>query len=250
MCQSRPAMSIRRLAHAILGPCLFLAASTANGSAPPTPSPAAECRAAARIAAERIGVPETVLVAISLTETGRKRDGRFDPWPWTVNMEGKGVWFPSRAEAEAYATRHHANGARSFDVGCFQLNWKWHGKAFASIPAMFDPVANATYAATFLLSLFQETGSWDAAAGAYHSRTPKYATRYATRFARIHATLDGRTLADLPPTAPSAAAAAPRINAYPLLQAAADAARTRGSLVALGPRATAALIDRRATPLF
>ena len=44
------------------------------------------CDSAALQAAKVSGVPISVLKAISLTETGRKRDGAFRPWPWTVNM--------------------------------------------------------------------------------------------------------------------------------------------------------------------
>ena len=112
--------------------------------------PSQICDAAARTASAQTGVPLTVLQAISLTETGRKSNGRIRPWPWTVNMEGKGVWFDGPDEAKAYAFRNYKRGARSFDLGCFQLNFKWHGHAFASIEEMFDPEANALYAANFL----------------------------------------------------------------------------------------------------
>lgn len=152
---------------------------------------AAICEQAAQVAATRSGVPVQVLLAISLTETGRKRSGAFEPWPWTVNMEGKGVWFDTREEAQAYVDKNFARGARSFDVGCFQLNYKWHGQAFESLEAMFDPDKNAAYAAKFLRELFEEKGNWADAAGAYHSRTPKFANKYIKRFntllARMHA---------------------------------------------------------------
>lgn len=131
--------------------------------------PAQICDRVAAIAAERSGVPTAVLQAISLTETGRARDMALRPWPWTVNMEGEGHWFDSADEARAYVFREFKRGARSFDVGCFQINYKWHGEAFTSIDQMFDPVANATYAAQLLRDLYSETGSWSAAAGAYHS---------------------------------------------------------------------------------
>ena len=50
---------------------------------------------------------------------------------------------------------------------------------------MFDPATNANYAARFLSDLYSELGNWSEAAGAYHSRTPKYAQKYAARFDRI-----------------------------------------------------------------
>lgn len=162
-------------------------------------SPALLCDRAARTAATESGVPPAVMRAIARTETGRQRDGRLQPWPWTVNMEGTGRWFASRRAARAFAMRHFDRGARSFDIGCFQINYKWHGRAFASIDAMFDPLENARYAAAFLKRLHAETGSWPDAAGAYHSRTPALARRYRTRFERIRRRLAGRPPAAVPP---------------------------------------------------
>ncbi len=100
-------------------------------------------------------------------------------------MEGQGRWFETRRAAHAYTARHLDRGARSFDVGCFQINHRWHGQAFPSLHAMFDPERNARYAARFLARLYREKGNWPDAAAAYHSRTPKYANRYRSRFERI-----------------------------------------------------------------
>ena len=54
-----------------------------------------------------------------------------------------------------------------------QINYRWHGRAFPSLDAMFDPEYTATYAAQFLRTLYEERGSWSAAAGAYHSLSPE-----------------------------------------------------------------------------
>ena len=178
-------------------------------------------------------------MAISLTETGRKRQGRFRPWPWTVNMEGAGRWFESREEALSYAKEEFARGVRSFDIGCFQINHRWHGQHFASIEEMFDPTANAIYAAQFLRTLYLEQGSWEAAAGAYHSRTPEFAERYAARFARFRSAFIGEEGDEIPVIPDivlaengAEAAVRPRINRFPLLQAGGGAGI--GSLVPIG----------------
>lgn len=152
------------------------------------------CYQAIDRASKQLSVPADVMLAISLTETGRKMDNAYRPWPWTVNMEGKGFWFDTREEALAFVRKRHAAGARSFDVGCFQINFKWHGQHFRSIEDMFDPAINAAYAARFLGELFGEMGSWTKAAGAYHSRTPEFATRYAARFDRFRARIAGKEL--------------------------------------------------------
>ncbi|GEM_PF-459693 len=233
--------------------------ASAGGHAPATAGfdtsaatdPAAICDRAAAEAARRTGVPMSVLKAISLTETGRKRAGTFRPWPWTVNMEGKGLWFDSAEAALAYADKEHGRGARSFDVGCFQINYKWHGKAFASIEEMFDPARNALYAARFLNQLHAETGSWGAAAGAYHSRTPEFAQRYQARFERFRSALlheDANQIPEIPDIVLAAnggpgPSQAERINRFPLLQGGAGAGL--GSLVPVGNGGGASLFGPR-----
>lgn len=186
------------------------------------------CDHAALKAARQTGVPISVLKAITRTETGRTRDGTLQPWPWTVNMEGDGHWFDARSAAQDYTERHFQRGARSFDVGCFQLNYRWHHQGFPSLEAMFDPERNALYAAEFLRDLYAEFGDWSRAAGAYHSRTPKFATRYRARFDRIHASIaDDQT----PP--PSAKPVTTRSSLQPGAFFAVSTAPGPGSLVPL-----------------
>lgn len=216
---------------------------------------AAVCDQAAEIASQKTGVPVSVLKAISLNETGRKSGGGFRPWAWTVNMEGKGYWFDTLDEARAFVFKEFKRGARSFDVGCFQINYKWHGQAFSSIDAMFDPLENGLYAARFLKDLYNETGSWSKAAGAYHSRTPKYADKYAARFTKFRQKFlqeDGSdklrvayveandAIPDIPDIVaaarqPGQAAARPRINTFPLF------IRKEGQAARMGGAAGASL---------
>lgn len=191
-------------------------------SGPAQASPAI-CEQAAARAARDHQIPIEVMRAITLTETGRRRDGALQPWPWTINLEGAGHWFDNRAEAEAFAQQALAQDRPSFDVGCFQLNWRWHGQAFDSVTAMFDPAANADYAATYLKGHFETLGTWSLAAGRYHSGTPEFATRYAARFDAI--------LADLP-----------------TVLAEAEPSRNAGSVFFL-TRATGPLLTRAAGPL-
>ena len=126
--------------------------------------PSAICERAIVEGARRSGVPESVLHAISLTETGRPDGGRLRPWPWAVNREGQGYWFKTRDEALAFARASLAAGRPSFDVSCFQINYRHHGHNFPSLEAMFDPDTAADYAALFLRGLYSELGSWSSAA--------------------------------------------------------------------------------------
>lgn len=189
---------MQQISYAIFRCAFFFAALLLAPQSLARTSEAEICSSVATQVAQQSGVPVSVLKAITLTETGRKLGGAFQPWPWTVNMEGKGHWFDTQDEARAFVFKEFKRGARSFDVGCFQINYKWHGEAFSSIDEMFDPLSNARYAAKFLKELHAETGSWSDAAGAYHSRTPEFATRYAARFDRIREKLVSDS--DAPPS--------------------------------------------------
>ncbi len=145
------------------------------------------CRDAAQHAAAQTSVPFAVLWAIAQTETGHNKNGDVTPWPWTLNIEGQGYWLDTRAAALVRAQLSVARNVHSFDLGCFQINYRWHGQHFASVDQMLDPDAGASYAARFLKRLFDETGSWSEAAGAYHSRTPILAAQYRQRFDQFYA---------------------------------------------------------------
>ncbi|WP_372921388.1 lytic transglycosylase domain-containing protein [Roseovarius sp.] len=193
--------------------------------------PMTVCDLAAERAAQSSDVPSEVLKAITRTETGRAQDGRFGPWAWTVNMEGRGVWFDSPDAARAYVYKHFKRGARSFDVGCFQINYKWHHQEFSSIEEMFEPMANARYAARFLTELRLELGSWQKAVGAYHSRTPKHAQRY-TKIYKQHLATMQSSKSETSAAGERTLAEPVRMNQYPLLRRG-SGVETAGSLVKL-----------------
>lgn len=171
-----------------------LYASTEVLAAPAVVGDAAVCDQAIVRAAARHDVPVRLMRAVALVESGKTVSDPNGPsrrvaWPWTVNMEGDGRWFDSQTEALSYVRTHHARGARSFDVGCMQVNYRWHGEAFTSLEEMFEPDANADYAAQFLKNLKAETGDWMRAAGFYHSRTPKFERVYRGKVGEAYATL-------------------------------------------------------------
>ena len=183
--------------------------------------PAALCHDAAAEASTATGVPLDVLLAVATVETGRNGQ----PWPWTVNFGGDGQWFDSAAEAAASVNQALRDGATNIDLGCFQLNYRWHAEAFGSVDDMLDPERNATYAAKYLSRHFDKTGDWALAAAAYHSATPEYARTYQGKFEATYARLASGTLSDLPQEAPTDAT---RSNGFPLLVA--GAGGLKGSL--------------------
>ncbi|MEO0999926.1 MAG: lytic transglycosylase domain-containing protein [Pseudomonadota bacterium] len=176
---------MRRLAALALLWLATPAAGATGGAEDPRIATAAICDRAAVQAAAESTVPVEVLRAVTRTETGRRLAGALRPWPWTMNVEGQGFWFDGPAEAIAHAEATLAAGTRSFDMGCFQINYRWHGQHFASLAEMMDPLASARYAVRFLTTLHAETGDWTAAVGRYHSRTPRFQARYTSRYERI-----------------------------------------------------------------
>ncbi|TWI34992.1 hypothetical protein IQ24_01501 [Paracoccus sulfuroxidans] len=155
------------------------------------------CEWAAQQAAAETGVPADILGALTLTETGRRTDGVVRPWAWSANAEGEGAWFDDPQSAIAFAEQRVAMGRPNVDIGCFQLNYRWHGENFQSVAQMFDPLTNARYAAQFVSQLYAETGDWRVAAGAFHSRTPVHANRYLARFDTLRDMLQTRGFAQM-----------------------------------------------------
>lgn len=145
------------------------------------------CREAAAEMERLAGTPKQLISAVTLTETGRRAPGgkTMAPWPWTINAGGQGFVFATREEALRAARRLLARGHRSIDVGCMQVNLKYHPRAFTSLEEAFDPVANVAYATQFLSHLKARHGSWDAAVQHYHSYTEEYRQRYSARFHRL-----------------------------------------------------------------
>ena len=147
--------------------------------APPTPF--AECDLAIGAAAKLPGrAPDKLLPSIARVESGRldAATGKVRPWPWTINVEGVGYFFDSKAEVIAAVQAFQAKGKRSIDVGCMQVNLMHHPKAFADLDEAFDPAANARYAVKFLTGLYQQTRDWPLATAWYHSSTPEYGEEY------------------------------------------------------------------------
>lgn len=164
----------------LLFPSLAHAAVVTSLTATP---PGLLCRAAIVGAEQAQAIPVHLMAAIGRAESGRRDEatGATHPWPWTINVEGQGFYYDSKAEAVAAVRTFQARGVKSIDVGCMQVNLMHHPDAFPSLEQAFDPPANAAYAARFLRLLFGKTGDWTKAVGLYHSATPELSAPYAQR---------------------------------------------------------------------
>lgn len=144
------------------------------------------CAVAAQRYEDKFRIKKHLLKTITSVETGRwdKQKQKLSPWPWTVNAQGKGYFFESKREAIAAVKRFQAEGIRSIDVGCMQINLVYHPDAFDSLEDAFNPYKNMEYGAKYIKKLYAQKGnSWDKAATAYHSNTPSKASIYAKKLA-------------------------------------------------------------------
>lgn len=153
---------------------------TANAMVDPLIEGARQCTQYFPVEEKKNSIPTHLLAAIATTESGRysKKLGMSVPWPWTINVEGKGYHFDSKAEAISITQSFLAQGYKSIDVGCMQVNLKHHPKAFANLNQAFDPATNVAYSAKFLSTNYSSLGDWIKATAAYHSRTPVHGQRY------------------------------------------------------------------------
>jgi soluble lytic murein transglycosylase-like protein len=140
------------------------------------------CGAAIERAARLTGVPVPLLRAIGEVESGVQISEKRISWPWAVN-DGRRLLFRNRETAAAHVEALIAAGRPNVDIGCLQVNWRWHAEAFEAPAQLLDPATNALYAARYLAALRQELGSWAAAVSAYHSRQETRASVYRCRVA-------------------------------------------------------------------
>lgn len=135
--------------------CSAIASANASGS----------CEREMARAARRHGVPLGLLYAVGLSETGQKGSLH----PYALNVDGRAILAMDLRHAVAQFWDAKGKGAKFIDVGCMQVNHRYHGENFISVEAMFDPVRNVDYAARFLKELHLREGSWTMAVARYNA---------------------------------------------------------------------------------
>lgn len=128
-----------------------------------TPPPAYQ------IAATRADVPASILFAVALQESGLTLQGRFIPWPWTLNVAGRAHRYSNRTEtcsALRYALQQLS--ATRVDVGLGQINVGYHGHRVDEPCQLIDPYRNLMIAAILLREQHTPGGDWLRTVGHYH----------------------------------------------------------------------------------
>ncbi|MBS4049379.1 MAG: transglycosylase SLT domain-containing protein [Alphaproteobacteria bacterium] len=139
------------------------------------PAQANPCKTAAIHVAWETKTPLHILNAISKVESAFN--------PYAFNTEGTPRRFNIKSQAAIYL-RRMIEEKRSVDVGCMQMNIRWHLQRFERPEDMLDPLANMRAAQLYLNELRRQCGDWECAAGAFHNmRDPAANRRYRCKLA-------------------------------------------------------------------
>ena len=147
----------------------------------------ANCEELAKSLSRNSAIPDGLLASISRVESGRiNGSGGKKAWPWTLNLGGDSKFFESKAQTLSFLRTEIKQGKTNIDIGCMQINYRWHKDNFSSIEKMLDPVSNVTYAIRFLNELFEKHKNWEDAVKHYHSATKSLNVKYYRKVARVY----------------------------------------------------------------
>ncbi|MBW8268032.1 transglycosylase SLT domain-containing protein [Caldovatus sp. SYSU G05006] len=170
---------------------MLAATSPAPALAQPSPerraivSPRAACLEAVRAAERAHGIPEGLLVAIALNESGLHA--------YALNIGGRS-YFPASAEEARRLYRSALLGRRQVMAGCVQVNAGVHARG-GDWP--LDPALAADWAARYLRSHYERTGDWTRALMRWHGGSPQSSARVVCQVrGKMEVTAPGRSVLD------------------------------------------------------
>lgn len=114
----------------------------------------------------RRNIPRGLLMAIAMTESGNNGA----PSPYAMNIAGRSYFASSGQEMANVISANWQRGVTSIDVGCMQINLKYHGMKFARLTDLLNSPTNVEYGAGYLIALATEAGSWKDAVMSYHNK--------------------------------------------------------------------------------
>ncbi len=139
-----------------------------------TSSPRAACLVAARQAEITHGVPEGLLTAIALNESGLHA--------YALNLRGRAYFPETREEARRLLVSAGTRGM----AGCFQINAGVHVARGEDWP--LDPPRAADWAARYLVQHYETYGDWGRAVLRWHGASPRQAGHHI--ICRLHGKLE------------------------------------------------------------
>lgn len=143
-----------------------------------------QCLKAIQYFEKKYNIPSNYLYLIDLVESGRwdEKLKMLQPWPWTLNVNGEAKFFNNKRDMLVSLKKYIAGGETRIDIGCSQINYKYHKSQFNNLEQMINPHYNVEYSARYLAKvLFKKTKNWSEAVALYHSHNPIHNTQYIKR---------------------------------------------------------------------
>lgn len=167
-------MAFSRLATQILTAAALLLPGVALAG----PNP---CTQAIAEAERRFGIPQGLLQAMSIHESGVNGQ----PYPWALNLGGRVVYASTQDKAQKILDERRAKGRKNLYAGCMQLSVFHHSSNFRSLGDMLQPQRNVAYAAKYLAAHFEEYGDWQGAVRRYQGGKARQSAAYFCKVWRL-----------------------------------------------------------------
>jgi hypothetical protein len=184
----------RRTAHCAFAAGAVLAVFCGSARAEPVTREAmTSCLPHIAQAERHYGLPQGLLMAIALTESGHGGA----PYPWALNLGGAPRFPGAYPDAARLLRDGEGRPRRDVAVGCMQIHMAYHLEAFGAPEWALHPFYNVWYGAQFLRQLAVRYGSWVAAIAHYHGSDPQAQRTYLCQVAHYLRRTGPRTLAAL-----------------------------------------------------
>src|SRR3546814_26224 len=163
-------------------------------------------------------IPRGLLMAIAVTESGMNGI----PNPHAMNIAGKTYHARDLEDMAQVISNNWTRGVRSIDVGCMQINLKFHGEKFSRLTDLLHSPTNVDYGASYLIKLAIDRGSWREGVMDYHNKVSAgrrqwYGCKVWNNYLRINSATKGFVNCGTTPKGSSVASnAAPKINTAPI----------------------------------
>lgn len=133
----------------------------------------------------------SLLYAIAMQESGRydPHAERLEPWPWALNVDGKGYFFADMTEVWDALAAFLQEQPKHVGISLVQVTWPFNPDILWDPYTALDPATNLSLGARILRDCYDRLGDWWQAVGCYHSPTPKIALAYRQRVHRHWLTL-------------------------------------------------------------
>lgn len=86
---------------------------------------------------------DTLLVVKIITHESKSYyKGKAQPWPWTLNIDGRGFYYRTFKEALFAAKKAYKNKVKKLGIGLGQIEWKYHKTRFNDLSEALNPKKN------------------------------------------------------------------------------------------------------------